>query len=1038
MEIGTIKQVDIQQEMQGAYLDYAMSVIVARALPDVRDGLKPVHRRILYAMYDMGLTHDKPYKKSARIVGEVLGKYHPHGDSAVYDAMVRMAQDFSLRYTLVDGQGNFGSIDGDNPAAMRYTEARLQALAQEMLADIDKNTVDFGPNFDETLSEPTVLPAALPNLLVNGASGIAVGMATNIPPHNLGEVCDALTYLLDRYEQIDDVTVEELMRFIKGPDFPTGGILYRYGVDSSNEREDVIGRAYASGRGQFRVQARAHIEEMSRNRNRIVVSELPYQVNKTNLIERIAELAREGRIEGISDLRDESDRSGMRIVIELTRTADPRAVLADLYKLTPMQQTFGMSMLALVDGEPRMLSLRRVLQHYIEHRREIIRRRSEYDLARARERAHILEGLLKALDVLDEVIQTIRRSETTETARANLIRKFKFTEIQAQAILDMPLKRLAALERKRLREEYEGLVQRIAYLEDLLAHPHKVLAVIKQELASLKERYGDARRTRIVEAGASRESLTVRDLIEDEPVLLALGRSGLLLRESAADRRRGKLPSKVDGDPPLAIAAGTAHDEVLLFAADGRLARLPLHRLGDGVETHPVELGAFSRGERLAAMLVVSPSDSAEEGSDQRFVALATREGRVKRVALADAQSVIGVTTAMNVDEGDELIGAALCDETAEIMLVTKLGQAIRFKAGEVRPMGLPAAGVWGMKLSSGDEVVSLCITRPAGELVIVTTTGYCKRTSLDDFPLQGRHGGGVSAIRLGQSTGAVADARVVLPGDELFSASRRGTLRKLDLAEIPAGKRSAQGKLIVQPAQGDRIMTLLHLPTRRSARNSPQRSDLTATPSARATEKPDEPDDTENEPVVAEAMQLALGGWGEPEPEQKPVPKRRGAVTPAPAAKSPTVTRGFKLEEITKPAAKAAAKSKATVGGSKTAQARVVGTSAAASQPAAKSPAGQGATTPKPPAKPAAKKSATASQPPAKSAEQPRASRSTATSKSSAPKGTATPKTSAKPSGTKSTPATSKPPTKPAAGKAGSASQPAATSTTGARRGRQ
>ena len=394
MEIGTVKQVDIQREMQVAYLDYAMSVIVARALPDVRDGLKPVHRRILYAMHDMGLSSDKPYKKSARIVGEVLGKYHPHGDSAVYDAMVRMAQDFSLRYRLVDGQGNFGSVDGDNPAAMRYTEARLARPAEEMLLDIDKDTVEWTANFDETLKEPTVLPSALPNLLVNGASGIAVGMATNIPPHNLGEVCDALVYLIDRYHQVEDVTVEELMRFIKGPDFPTGGILYRYSGD-----EDMIARAYASGRAHFRVQARAHIEEMSRSRTRIIVTELPYQVNKTNLLERIAELASDGKLEGVSDLRDESDRTGMRIVIEVCRTADPRTVLADLYKYTPMQQTFGMTMLALVDGEPRMLSLRRALQHYIEHRREIIRRRSEYELARARERAHILEGLLKALDI---------------------------------------------------------------------------------------------------------------------------------------------------------------------------------------------------------------------------------------------------------------------------------------------------------------------------------------------------------------------------------------------------------------------------------------------------------------------------------------------------------------------------------------------------------------------------------------------------------------------------------------------------------------
>ena len=534
MEIGTIKQVDIQREMQVAYLDYAMSVIVSRALPDVRDGLKPVHRRILYAMHDMGLSSDKPYKKSARIVGEVLGKYHPHGDSAVYDAMVRMAQDFSLRYRLVDGQGNFGSVDGDNPAAMRYTEARLTRPAEEMLLDMDKDTVEWTTNFDETLKEPTVLPSAFPNLVVNGASGIAVGMATNIPPHNLGEVCDALVYLIDRYHDVEDVTVEELMRFIKGPDFPTGGILYRYSGD-----EDMIARAYASGRAHFRVQARAHIEEMSRSRTRIIVTELPYQVNKTNLLERIAELAREGKLEGVSDLRDESDRTGMHIVIEVSRTADPRTVLADLYKYTPMQQTFGMSMLALVDREPRMLSLRRVLQHYVEHRREIIRRRSAYELARARERAHILEGLLKALDHLDEVIQTIRRSQTTDTARTNLIAKFKFSEVQAQAILDMPLKRLAALERKRLQDEYQELLKRIAYLEELLANPDKILGVIREELLALKLKYADARRTQIVEAEVSKTSLTVRDMLADEPVLDGAGG-----QRHAAARKHGRSASR--------------------------------------------------------------------------------------------------------------------------------------------------------------------------------------------------------------------------------------------------------------------------------------------------------------------------------------------------------------------------------------------------------------------------------------------------------------------------------------------------------------
>ena len=898
METGKIKQVDIQSEMQVAYLDYAMSVIVARALPDVRDGLKPVHRRILYAMHDMGLTHDKPYKKSARIVGEVLGKYHPHGDSAVYDAMVRMAQDFSLRYPLVEGQGNFGSVDGDNAAAMRYTEARLARIAQEMLSDIDKETVDWNANFDDSLQEPAVLPASLPNLLVNGASGIAVGMTTNIPPHNLGEVCDALVYLLDRYGQVDEVTVEELMRFIKGPDFPTGGILYRYSGD-----EDAIAPAYASGRGHFRVQARAHIEEMSRSRSRIVVTELPYQVNKTNLLERIAELARDGKLEGISDLRDESDRTGMRIVVEVSRTGDARAVLADLYKYTPMQQTFGMTMLALVEGEPRLLGLRRVLQHYIEHRREIIRRRSEYDLRRARERAHILEGLLKALDMLDEVIQTIRRSQTTETARANLVKNFKFSEIQAQAILDMPLKRLAALERKKLQEEYAELLQRIAYLEDLLAHPEKILGVIKEELLGLKQQYNDARRTQIVELGVSRASLTVQDMMADEPVLVALATNGALLRESLVDRRRGKLPNKVDDAAPLRLAAGRTHDEVLLFSADGRLARLPVHRLPEGNAIHPADLGVFQRNDRLVSLLLLSKPDDDDE--QEQFLVLATRQGRVKRVAMAEARGAVGVTTAMNVDDGDELVGAVLSDGSSEIVLVSKLAQAIRFAEGEVRPMGLPAAGVWGMKLSRGDEVAALGLARPNAELMIVTTAGVFKRTPLEEFPVQGRHGGGVAATRLAQKSGAIVDAVVAEPSDEFFSASRKGTLRKLDYSEIPGGKRSAQGKLLIQPAQGDSIASLLHLPTARGRRGNAKRG-----PGGGAAPAPVRPVDSASQPEESGPTQLALGGWVETEAPAKPASKARRATSPAPAAspaKSEPVARGFKLGAVTKAPAKPA-----------------------------------------------------------------------------------------------------------------------------------
>jgi DNA gyrase subunit A len=823
MEIGTVRQIDIQDEMQGAYLDYAMSVIVSRALPDARDGLKPVHRRILFAMHDMGLSHDKPYRKSARIVGEVLGKYHPHGDTAVYDAMVRMAQDFSLRYTLVDGQGNFGSIDGDSPAAMRYTEARLHQMAREMLADIDKDTIDFVPNFDGSLQEPSVMPSALPNLLINGASGIAVGMATNIPPHNLGEVCNALCYLIDHFDKVDEITVEDLMQFIKGPDFPTAGILYRYD-GNGDDAEDVIARAYASGRGRFRVQARTHIEEMSRNRKRIVVTELPYQVNKTRLIERTADLARDEKIEGITDLRDESDRTGMRIVIELTRNVDPKSVLADLYKYTPMQQTFGMSMLALVNGEPRLLSLRRALLHHLEHRREVIRRRSAYELKRAKERAHVVEGLLKALDILDQVIQTIRRSRTTDSARGNLMRNFKFSQVQAQAILDMPLKRLAALERKRLQDEYKELRKRITYLEALLASPRRILSVIKEELLELKERYGDPRRTRIVKSGASAQSLTVRDMLADEPVMVLLGRKGLVRRESMVERRRGKLPSKVDRGAPLAMAVGRSLDDALIFSADGRMGRAAVHRLKEGSEMHPADLGLFRRSDRLVSVLLLPKMQA--NADQEGYLVLATREGRVKRVAVSDARTTVNVAKAMNVEDGDELVGVATSDGSAEIMLVTKLGQAIRFQEADVRPMGLPAAGVWGIKLSSGDEVVRVCVTRPDAELVLATTSGYFKRTPLKQFSIQRRHGSGLVAIRLGQRSGAVADAQVALPGDEFFSASRNGTLRRLEYQEIPSGGRSTLGRLLIQPAKNDMIADLLTIPTARPRRSAAQSTD--------------------------------------------------------------------------------------------------------------------------------------------------------------------------------------------------------------------
>lgn len=809
--IGTVKQVAIEQEMQQAYLDYAMSVIVARALPDVRDGLKPVQRRILYAMHDMGLTPDREYKKSARIVGEVLGKYHPHGDAPVYEAMVRMAQDFSMRYPLIDGQGNFGSIDGDNAAAMRYTEARMARMAMEMLTDIEKDTVDFVPNFDGTLKEPSVLPALLPNLLVNGSSGIAVGMATNIPPHNLSEVCDAVAYLIDHWDRVDEVTVEDLLRFIRGPDFPTGGIVYRYGRDPSSSGDgaqvDVIAAAYAQGRGRLVVQARAHIEEMSRNRHRIIVTELPYQTNKTNLIERIAELVREGRIEGITDLRDESDRQGMRIVIELTRTVEPREVLAQLFRLTPMQQTFGVSMLALVDGEPRLLSLKRILQLYVEHRQEIIRRRSEHDLQRARERAHILEGLLIALDHLDEVIATIRRSPDAETARSRLMRQFKLTEIQAQAILDMQLRRLARLERERIKQEYEEKRKLIAYLEDLLAHPTKILALIRDEVVQLKKQYGDTRRTQIVDR--MQGTLTAHDLIEDRPIWLAISADGTVARLPAEVVTKASARAAAQGADVALLSTNLRH-ELFLFTADGRMARVGIHRIPEGDGAHWADLCDLGRRDRVIAALTLPRFDNVPTNT---YLALVTRLGKIKRVALAEVLATSGVPPVISVETGDELGWARVIGEDAEVLLVTRGGQAIRFKAADVRPTGLLAGGVGAIKLETGDYVVAFDRVDEQASLITLTEAGHAKRTPLAEFPVQGRFGVGVAAHKVTAKTGPVAGAAVVPRGDALLIAfTERGMVKPLATREVPEMGRSAQGKEVLALSRGDRVKALVQL----------------------------------------------------------------------------------------------------------------------------------------------------------------------------------------------------------------------------------
>ena len=802
MEIGTVRQVDIDREMQVAYLDYAMSVIIARALPDVRDGLKPVHRRILYAMHDMGLHHDSSYKKSARIVGEVLGKYHPHGDAAVYDSMVRMAQDFSMRYLLVDGQGNFGSIDGDSAAAMRYTEARQTSLSEEMLADIKKATVDFGPNFDGSLQEPLVLPAAFPNLLVNGSAGIAVGMATNIPPHNLGEVCDALSYLIDNYDRVDEVSVDELMRFIQGPDFPTGGIIPinngQSGEDGgAEEMEDPLRSAYAVGRGRITVQAKAHTESMSRNRNRIVVTELPYQVNKSRLIERIAELVRDGKLEGITDLRDESDRQGMRVIVEVTRNVDPEAMLKQLFRLTPMSSTFSIMLLALVDGEPRTLSLRRLLYHYVEHRREIITRRSQYDLERARERAHVLEGLLIALDNLDEVIRLIRHSRTVETAHANLRKRFKLTDVQAQAILDMPLRRLAALERQKIEEEYREKIELIAYLEDLLAHPAKILVLIKEDLARLKQKYGDERRTEIIRGSGAEIIMGVP--VPDSDSVVVFERSGNVRREP--DNRRYQFALGRGDEVPQHAVLANARDMLMCFTPDGRAFPIAAHAvpLAESGEKKTVrDLCNVGRDDELVCVIAISPEDAAT--AETAFLTTVTSLGKIKRTRMAELRKALGrgETAVMNVDENDRLLWAAVTSNDRELILVSADAQAIRFNEEEVRASGLGAGGVMAIKLADSDRLVGAGLVND-GLLLTVTRNGYGKISKLSTYPAQKRYGSGIVAAKLSAGTGPLAAAGVVEQDQQVILITEKGAGKRLKVTAFAEMGRATSGKRLVE-----------------------------------------------------------------------------------------------------------------------------------------------------------------------------------------------------------------------------------------------
>jgi DNA gyrase subunit A len=801
MTLGFVRQVNINQEMRESYLDYAMSVIVARALPDARDGLKPVHRRILYAMYDLGIRADTPFKKCARIVGEVLGKYHPHGDAAVYETLVRLAQDFSMRYMLIDGQGNFGSVDGDGAAAMRYTEARMATIGEELLTNIDMNTVDFVDNFDGTLQEPNVLPASYPNLMVNGASGIAVGMATNIPPHNLGEVCDACVYMLRNWETMEDITVEDLMTFVKGPDFPTGGLVYRH-AEAAEEGEDSLVSAYATGRGKITVRARCHIEDMGRGKSRIIVSELPYQTNKSSLIERIAMLVRDGKLEGIADLRDESDRQGLRISIELQRSAEPAPVLAALFKLTPLQETFSIINLALVNNEPRTLSLKQALKVYLDHRLEVIRRRSEYELERARARAHILEGLLKALDMMDEVIATIRKSRTVETARENLIKLLKCTEIQAQAILDMQLRRLAALEAKKIKDEYDEKVKLIKYLQGLLASPKDMRAVIADELLTVKDAYGDPRRTVIADGTAGKVTAEAL-LVPQEATWVTLNVEGKIGRSYEDSAPKVTVDTK---GPPRFIVHTDTSQIVYLFTVNGMCATIPVqqlpqaHQPADGADFF--SLCPLKSTDEVVALLCL-PS-SLEAG----LLFFSTEQGEVKRLRMEDLPGMRSDSfKVMDVEKGDRLLTVFMTTGEQEVVLVTAEAQAIRFSEDDVRPTGMGAGGMRGIKLAGQrDRVVGAAIALEKQHLWVITADGVAKSTPLVEYPTQGRAGGGVVTMTLPKEGGGLAAACVGKLDEGIVVLTDKGKAKYMRVSAAPAGKRPFKGDFVISMGAKERV----------------------------------------------------------------------------------------------------------------------------------------------------------------------------------------------------------------------------------------
>ena len=796
---GRILPVNLEQEMRNSYIDYAMSVIVSRALPDVRDGLKPVHRRILYAMQEAGMTSGKPYKKSARIVGEVLGKYHPHGDRSVYDAIVRMAQDFSMRYMLADGHGNFGSVDGDPPAAMRYTEVRMAKIAELMLQDIDKDTVDFAPNYDESLKEPSVLPSKFPELLVNGTSGIAVGMATNIPPHNMSEVIDGVLMLIDN----PDASVEELMTVIKGPDFPTGGLI----MGTTGIRD-----AYTTGRGSVKMRAKAHIETMSNGKPRIVVTELPYQVNKARLIEKIAELARDKQIEGITDLRDESDRKGMSIVIELRKDINPDIMLNQLYKHTQLQDTFGVIMLALVDNQPRILTLKQVLHYYIQHQEDVITRRTRYELSKAEVRAHILEGLTIALDHLDAVITTIRESQTADIARNALMDGFKLSEKQAQAILDLRLQRLTGLEREKIEEEYQEVLKKIEWLKSVLADESKIMTIIKEELTAVKEKYGDARRTTIT---YDMSEMSEEDLIADEDVVLTISHNNYIKRmklDTYNKQNRGGQGilgmSTKEGDFVENILITTTHHTILFFTSRGRVHYLKAYQIAEASRqargTALINLLKLDKGEKITAVLQV------REYNPAKFLFMATRKGIVKKVQLSEFNTTrkLGVI-ALKLDDDDELIGVKQTDGQKQIVIGTRNGYAIIFDEEEVRSMGRIARGVKGIKLRDGDEVVGMDTIKRDSEILTVTAGGYGKRTKVEEYTTHHRGAMGVINLRVTEKTGEVIGLKVVRDGQELMLISTNGIIIRTGLDKISVIGRASQGVIIMKTAEDDKVASM-------------------------------------------------------------------------------------------------------------------------------------------------------------------------------------------------------------------------------------